>query len=539
MTQSRDFGLAKAVGTRPSLMRYELPLDDAWMRRTSERVARTHGKRPGRDWIRADAIEAQADDDVWVTRLELRPLDDACTRFVSKTFLPDAFARVDLVANVIRLYDRLAEVCGRPFRIVFKGGVMQRLVLLEFWHDLPLAARRKAVAYLTEHKAVNVSDMDFEILPDAGARRSASEKHKLIALQYAVLLWLQAHLARQLQEKKQEGMLYTQWDRAAGEAELRADLQRAVDALEPSHPMHGATVDRVVLGGRVDAPPKGYTTRQGRPAPAPRRNLFVFPCEEEGTCVAPATQVFAELGVGGVPTEVVGDDVYSTCNYYINEGAEKVRPHELRPLFHLARIKHTFVLYYRTKRGEKRCDRLAGELIDLSQGDPADEGVAWMHDALKGEQQEYRDYPIVGVKGVGLRSYTVAHFLMDYMLILHHSAVPPWEVPKFAKRLVRYVNFLLVHVFSADVPGTRDHKLRALRALVEYTRTPPETALRTGCAPVDAFAALERRSYARGAREYLRVLHTHLRTLVELAAAPPAWETRTLVPSHVWHTDHL
>lgn len=536
MTLSRDFGLVKAVGTRPSLTRYELPLDDAWMRRTSEQMARTHGKRPGRDWIRADAIKAQADDDTWVSRLDLRPLDDVCTRFVSTTFLPDSFARIELVANVMRLYDRLAKVCGRPFRIVFKGGVMQRILLLEFWHDMPIAARRKAISYLTEHQAANVSDMDFEILPNTAARRSTSEKHKMLALQYAMLLWLQSQLARQLQENK-NNILRTQWDRTTGEAELRADLQRAVDELEASHPMHGATVDRVVLGGRVDTPPKGYKTRLGRPTPAPRRNLVVFQCEGEGTCVAPATQVFADLGVSGVPTEVVGNDLYSTCNYYINEEAERVRPHELRPLFHLTRIKHTFVLYYRTKCGEKRCDRLAGELIDLSQSDPADEGGAWINCVLKGEK--YRNYPIMGVAGAGLRSFTVAHFLIENMQILHYGAVPPWEVPKFTKRLLRYINFLIIHVFSADVPGTREHKLRALRALVEYTRTPLDTTLRTGCAPVDALAAIEQRSYTRGARKYLHVLHTHLRTLVELAAVPPAWESHTIIRNHIWHTDHI
>lgn len=536
----KAFALHK--GERPTLLRYELPLDDAWMRRVvAESDQGAAGRRPDATWLRS--VEPQAADDTWVTREDLRPLDDVCTKFVTRKFLPDAFARVNLVANVIRLYDRLARVTHLPFRIVFKGGVMQRLVLLEFWHDMPLDARVAAVSYLVREKAVSISDMDFQIVP---TRHDMSEpaRRRLLVVCYAALLWLQRKLTAEVDEGA-EGMLDVSWDRAHGTEELKAMLQEAVGELERDHPMHGARIEKVVIGNRVGAPPAGFRTRGGKTAPAPRRDLFVFDCGEErvATCVAPASEAFRAMGMASVPASA-GDSLYATCNYYLNEGAEVQRPGaELRPLFHLARIKHTFVLYYTTARGERRCDRLAGELVDLSLADPRDEGELDLHARLgRAFSDAYREYPIVGVSGVALRSYTVAHFLLDHEHMLHRSPEPPWRVPKFRKRLVRYVAFLVAHVLGSEVGGTLERKVHALQALVWHTASVQRLLgprLRTGVAPVDAFAERERLSYRRGAGEYLRTLHAHLKALVGFVSQRAAWRADLVVPSHLWHTDHI
>lgn len=46
------FGLAAAAGTRPSLLRHTLPLDDDFLRRAARQVAASPhaGKRLGREW---------------------------------------------------------------------------------------------------------------------------------------------------------------------------------------------------------------------------------------------------------------------------------------------------------------------------------------------------------------------------------------------------------------------------------------------------------------------------------------------------------
>ena len=520
-----------AVEVRPTSLRYRLPLDDATLARLAAEVAASPhaGKRPSVQWVHGAAIEAQADDDVWVTREQLRSLDDACTKFVTEKFLPNAFARVSLVANVVRVYDRLAQLAKRPYRIVFKGGVMQRLVLLEFWAEMPLEARAIALAHLAKHKAVSISDMDFQILPDA---RGEDAKHRLLALNYAALLWLQGRFAREI-ARGESGMLSVTWDRATAREELRTQLQAVVDGLEAAHPLRGATVDAVFVGGTVPTPPRGYVTRHGRAAPAPRRNLYVFACDGK-TCVADAHAVFRTMGVRA-PRAASSPDLYATCNTYINEGAEKQRPDELRPLFHLARIKHTFVLYYTTKDGHKRCDRLAGELVDLSQGDPGDEGEQDVHAHLT---KPYQDYPIVGVAGVALHAYSIPHFLLDHEHMLHRGNVPPWEAPKFGKRVARYVAFLVAHVLGPDVPGTRARKLGALRALEGHARSLAalRAPLRTGVDAVDAFARRERASLVgtgAAGRNYVATLHAHLAALVDAASVPDEPTFDLLFTSHL------
>lgn len=537
-----EINLRRAASIRPTLMSYTLALDDAWMCGLARRVHRSvnAGRRPGQDWLRA--VELQASDDVWVTREQLRPLDDVCTKFVTTKFLPDAFARVNLMGNVLRVYNRLAALSRRDFDIVFKGGVAQRLLLLEFWSDMPFETRRRGIEYLAKHKAIGISDMDFEI---SSHESGDADKHKIIILTYATLLWLQATLARELASGT-NGMLYVTWDRKLGAEELRTDLQRVVDDLDAKHPLHGATVDHVVIGRGARGGRPGYVTRSGRKAPAPRRNLVVFVCGEH-SCIADATSVFEDMGITDVPTRMSGGDLYATCNYYINEASVKQRKEELRAVFHLSRIKHTFTMYYTTRDGHKRCDRLAGELIDVSQTDPKDELGMWYRKQLQ-RRSPYRTYPIVGVSDVALQSYTLELFLLNHVAMMHFTEVVPWEVMKVAKRLLRYVAFLIAHVLSTDVRGSYARKVAALRALVVHTSSWPKLTsgpeLRTGIDAVDDFARRERAALAphtptKKSRAYLSAIHTHLDVLVSLLDLPPTWNTKVLNPNHAWHTDHI
>ena len=62
------------------------------------------GRRLGTHWYpRKEAtIRTREEDDVWVTREELRTLY-VCTRFTTKRFFPDAYTRLNMILNVIRL----------------------------------------------------------------------------------------------------------------------------------------------------------------------------------------------------------------------------------------------------------------------------------------------------------------------------------------------------------------------------------------------------------------------------------------------------
>ena len=500
----------------PSPLKYILPLDDVFLATVAKQVRQSPhaGKRLGHGWrpSRAAAIEPQADDDVWITREELQPLDDVCTKFCTTHFFPDAFARVNMVANVLRLYERLAKVARLPCKIIFKGGVMLRLVLLEFWRAQPLDARERVVRYLKDQGAITMGDFDFEVVPDDAMHLGDDLKHRLVLVHYAVLLWLRRRLeaeVRQVRDRRPGEptppvqLVDATWDRAQALRDLRTSLQAAVDALPSGHALAGATVDQVFLGGDVARPPAGHVTKRGHRVPAPRRNLLVFACDEHKTCVAEAREVLGELGIPAAPARTRGDLLYATCNTYVNEPfPERTRSLERNALFHLSRIKHTFTLYYTTRDGTKRCDRLAGEMVDLSMGDPGDEVNAWKHATF--ERDMYRAYPLLGVPRdlVIFRSYSPLHFYYDHQSMLHMHEVPPWKTPKYSKRIVRYVAFLVVCVMSSDAPVRTAPRLHALHALVAHVADasavlagPP---LRTPVALVNAFAACERRSLREG-----------------------------------------
>ena len=548
----RAFGLQAIANTRPSPLRYALPLDDAYLKRVARQVAasRYAGKRLGLEWVPDKRTELRANDDVWVTREELKPLDDVCTKLVTRKYFPDAFARLNMVVNVARLYDRLAQLGGTDAEIVFKGGVAIRLVLLECLHDLPHAARRHAIEYLSAQKALGISDFDFEmVVPHGGKKADPSEDavHRMYAVHYAVLLWLMQKMEHEARRGHGEGLLRLDWDRDAAAEELRVMLQSEVQGLDAAHPMRGATIDRVVVGGHVDAPPKGYATKGGRPAPTPRRNLFLFRNgkKEEGKgediAVATAADVFAAMGVDAVPTRA-GRDFYATTNSYIGEGETAQREGHLLGLFHLCRIKQTFVMYYTTRDGHQRCDRLAGEMVDLSMSHGR--GDAARRTLYADVAHPYREYPLLGVADTSLRSYALQGFLFDHRLMLHHKDVPPWEVVKAEKRQARYAAFLVASVLAEEAGGW-ERKRAAIRALADRTRTraalcsaPP---LRTGVPLVDAFAAREaaalRAASPIASRGYLETLHAHLRAMADALYRDEDATQLLLDPSHLEHAE--
>eukprot|EP00966_Prymnesium_polylepis_P181151 4195988-Prymnesium_polylepis.1 len=97
--------------------------------------------------------------------------------------------------------------------------------------------------------------------------------------------------------------------------------------------------------------------------------------------------------------EHVRDDLEANKSTYIGDEkkeGEAIRSEYLRGVFHLARIKHSFVVYYTTRPGKKCCDRLGGEMIDLSQSHSIQRDMMKraMYDTLK---NPYREYPILGV----------------------------------------------------------------------------------------------------------------------------------------------
>lgn len=512
-------------------LRYELPLDHAVFAQATRalRAPRTRATgRLGRDWTPGGAavVRKRSEDDLWVAREDLRALDDACTRFVTKRLFPDAFARLNMVLNVVRMYDAIAAAHAQPYKIVFKGGVMMRLMVLELLHDLPPAVRHEAVAYVAkEQRAVGVSDFDFEIVPDDRGQ-DAGETYRQVCANSLYLLWLRRAL-----EEDAGGLMDATWERAAGERELRDMLRAEVAALPRTHPLAGITVDHVHIVGADRTPPSlPHRTRGGRAVPAPRENLYIFRGTGADVRVASASDVLATLGV---PSELVArlaptrGSLYTTTNFHIGEDAPRVHPRSLRADFHLTRIKHAFHLYYTTPAGEKRIDRLAGEVVDLSQSHygPNDERKAHMyHD----QPHPWMAYPVVGVSDQRLRSYTPVALLHDVRDVLHHQDDPPWANAKVAKRLVRYCILLVLVVFARSEP--RAVKVAALERLAAYVRDPARAARApmedTGVVPVDEFAEHEHVTLrdrgdggARVVRDYYAAMERHLKRCVGFFAA--------------------
>ena len=496
-------------------------------------------KRIGRDWIPDEAGKVQPkkeSDDNWASIDDLSPLNDVCTKWCTRKYFPTAVARVNMVANVIRLFDRLRELTDLRFRVVFKGGVMIRLVLLECFSDLPSYERETLLAYLAENKTLSVSDFDFEIIPENHDSPSGIV-HRFFTMDYAILLWLQNEMAREVARARTKedrirsvGLLNLDWDVSEGERELRDSLQAEVQKItNTSAYFYKASIDHVVLGDGSESShlPTGYVSRNGSRKPSKRKNVCIFDCEET-KCVMSAHDAFDALGVQGVPALSGGSEFYATLNTYIGEGEKPERTEHKLGLFHLARIKHAFVVFYTTRDGNKRFERLGGEMVDLSQS----HGTS--HDAMRRNMYEsvpepYRDYPILGTDPniVVLHSYTIEGFLFDHAAMVFHTKNDPWDINKGSKRYLRYLSFLVAHVMGPNTPGSAKTKRRALRLTLDALRNVSSSGT-TGMQATDEFLSALKASIVKAKagtadaiHVFVKTMHSHLGVLfaaVETAA---------------------
>jgi hypothetical protein len=474
---------------RHSQLRFQIPLDIDMFREINDVIRRSPlaAKRIGEDWMpqNAEVIRRRTDDDRWVSREDIRVLDDVCTRFMTRKFFPDAFIRINMTVNMIRMYDTIARECNLPYKIVFKGGVMMRLIILEFLHDLHVSVRHEAIDYLSqEQRAVGVSDFDFEIVPD-NRSQTPSETYRQVIANSLYLLWLRKYVEEGIIVRGHtEGDKYdtthhlmnTAWDYAESEYELRDMLQEEVDSLPPDHALSGIRVDHVHIVHPERRPPQlEHRTRFDRRVPSTRENLFVFKRNsglQQEIHVAPAYEVLRTLGVSKKLNEYLSPSMgclYCTSNLHIGEHEDPVHELSMVGNFHLSRIKHAFYMYYTTRDGKRRIDRLAGEVVDLSQSHygPLDQRKQHMY-------QDYpcpwTEYPILEVPGQVIRSYTLPALLHDIQDVLYHGEEAPWRNRKVSKRLVRYCVVLIIVTYAQHI--SRTEKEKAIRTLISYIDDP-------------------------------------------------------------------
>ena len=468
--------LAQNVDVRPSMLNFVLKINGRLLQSYAKQIARnrlsaTRIKRSNATF--AQLIKKKKDaDESWVTKDQLKELDCACTKWCSQTFFPNARARLVMILNLCRVYEALRNISGLKFRIMFKGGVMMRLILLEFLKNFSQKGRQDLRAYMDEHKALSLSDFDFEIVPD-NHETDESKILSLFALDYAVLLWFQGIIAGERDGHTPASLLNMDWDPRERSDDLKARLMEVVASLPSTHPLHGVKIDSVVLSSYDENPPKGYVSKENKSTTSPRNNVVIFECSankssKKETCVIKADDYFRYLRTT-VDGTTGGKCLYATLNTFIGENETKKSKSHLPGLFHLSRIKHGFVMYYTTKDGQRRCDRLSGEIIDLSQsGGKRDDLRMSLYDRV---HVPYRSYPILGVDPslTKLRSFTPEAFCYDLRSQVHNTDTPPWDAGgKLPKRMLRYVAFAVVHVMSPYVPGSWESKRQALSRTVAH-----------------------------------------------------------------------
>lgn len=551
------YELVKSAGVRKSPLVYELPIDRARLRDIHRAVSASPlaGKRLGAEWTPREMkpLRQVQQDEAWVSSAELGAFNDACTNFCTYHYFPRAFSRVTMVLNVIKLFEAYHRENGIEHTgIIFKGGVVIRLILLEFLQGLQMDGRIHGHRFLKEEGALNVSDFDFEITRDDGFEGDTASTCRAMLGHFAVLLWLMRIMALETRVrekgKRSAHLMDTKWTADAEVREnLRKTMQGVADALPREHPLHGARIDAVFPTD--DVPVEEYArlskhrSKDGDWRPRRRESFSTFRCGEE-RCVMKAQDLFDHIGLDGVANEYASP-FYATHNMHIAEETFGQREYaEMKSsLFHLTRIKHAFVMYY-TIGAARRCDRLGGEMIDLSMTDLRDEFRRFMYDeterlALMGL---YRRYPVLGVPDVGIKSYGTLGFYLDLQKMLHFERLRAFEANKSTKRLLRYCCFLYLLVLGPYTPGTKDDKIAALKALCDASGRVEVflggSALRTGVQLIDEFVARERRTLRsmtdrpdapRRIAAYVNTLHQHFTGLFRIVVAEGEDEDRVLL----------
>lgn len=524
------FKIQDSFGIRPNPVKEALAIDVPFLRRTVRNLqaSKRAGNRVGHTWQPAKSTVMTENEDNSFSYDDLAVLNSVCTKWCTRTYFPDSFTRVSFIFNVFALYTALADAYRDvEFDIVFKGGVIMRLLIMEFVSEFPMRERVDAERYLQENKALSFSDFDFEIVPRNHALPEESTL-RLVHLDYTILMWLRSMMDRFSARRAKNPLFDLSWDESEAVDDLRSMLQKEIDGLDKDHPLHRATVDRVIKGCHDKHPPKGYRTRSGRATHGKRDNAVIFQTKGEADrSVISARDFLAEMGLSGVPCEHPVD-FYCTLNTFIGEDTVRNQEAQLRTTFHLSRIKQGFVVYLTTRDGQKHCERLGGEIIDLSQshGTRVDEMRRYLYSRVK---EPYRLYYIMGSQ-FHVRSYSANGILHDLRMQIHFQERPPFNdmdgTSKVRKRLLRYVLFLTVYVMGPFVMHPFAKKVRALAVLTRTTSSLEHLYKYRRCNidPIDEFVHQEQRTLrlegsVKKKQRYLSALHRHLNMVTALLSS--------------------
>jgi len=527
----KTFQLEKSVGIRPNPIPGQLNVDVSFLKRMVRNIHRSTvaGKRLGHEWnptSRRVVNNKRADDDTSFGVDDLKGLNDVCTKWCTHTFFPDTSSRLSFVSSVFKMYTTLSnEFKELKFDLVFKGGVIMRLIILEFVQNFSIHERVAAEEYLKAEKAVSFSDFDFEIVPHNHSPRQ-DLIIRLFSLYWALLLWLRNQMDVFSYRRKANPLFNISWDEKDSISVLKQHLQKEVDGYDDGHPLSGATIDHVVRGCYDSDPPRGYKTSSGKPTQSKRDNVFIFTRRgETEKSIMSACDYFTELDVPGVPCDYPRD-FYCTMNTFIGEDTERERPEQLKSVFHLCRIKQGFVVYLTTKAGEKRCERLGGEMLDLSQsnGTRTDEMRRYIYSNVKAP---YREYYMIGSE-FHIRSYSSNGLLHDLRVQIHFQDKPPFEsmaagTSKIRKRLLRYLLFMVIYTLGPFVDHSFQYKVQQMHKLLTTTSSVDHLYRhsQSRVAPIDEFVLQEQHTLrlpgsTKKKQAYLASIHRHLKVIYTL-----------------------
>lgn len=547
------FGLSQS--SRPSTFQYHLQIEDARIQQITKHLSSNSNsfQRITKHLIRkySHFTQKTVSDNHWCSSDDLNPLNTICTKWCTTCYFPDASSRVNMIMNMSTLYQKVAENMNGSFNIVFKGGVMVRLLIREFLKDISTHHAQRLTNYLEKHNALSMSDLDFEIVPKNHSL-SNDVAQNMVNVNFAVLLLIKQKLQDDM--KSRNRVLNINWNKQDKLNELKYALQNAIDDMESDNMMHGCRIDAVTFAGdpvpeelytTKDKKQHFYRTKSGARTAPKRFDAVVFVCDDT-RCVTNATTFFdfLRLPLGYHDSAM---PLYATLNTYVGEGETACREGHLTSMFHLARIKHGFNVYYTTKLNEKRIDRLSGEMVDLSQscGTRYDFKRRLLYATLK---DPYMNYPILGVNTAYMRSFTPFGFFLDHHIMLYHSEDQVWNSNKADKRLVRYLMFLMICTFHSfkDVPF--EVKKFELQQVIRSTQsvqilsssrfTFTITILQTFVDTLKNAIASAREGNIRSSASFLKSVHAHLKKIVECSVHGNRWTSNMIREAVIWHDEH-